>query len=995
MDPEPHDLVANFEEEDLEAPIKVFHELMANKIGEILLVSTPYDAFIMEEDGSLTSKIINEYRGLNLSRPPRLTRATTAREALELLNWQHFDLVITMPRLEDMDTFALVGRIKSIKPDLPVILLTHSPLDVESEKDVCTQLDNIFIWSGDSDLLLALIKSVEDLLNVAPDTQKAMVRVLILVEDSPLYRSYLLPLIYKVVVKQTRSVLEDTLNEEHRLLKMRARPKILVAENYEAALALFEEYRPYVFGVLSDTRFPKDCVMTEDAGFQLLSRIKEEVPYLPLLLLSSEPKNREKAEALQAVFIDKNSPELHTQFENFFLDFLGFGDFIFRLSDQTEVGRASNLRTLEKILPDIPDEPIRYHARRNHFSNWLMARSEIGLASKLSTYNASDFSSVADMRHFIISSIHALRRCRQKGIVVRFSAEDFDPDVSDFTKIGQGSLGGKARGMAFTSDLLHDNRFELAREFPELRIRVPKTLVVSTEGFESFVSDNRLHKIYHSDISVYTDTEIREHFVHSDIPDWLYEQLTAFLKSVEGPLSIRSSSLLEDAHFQSYSGLYKTYMLPNNHPDFFVRLHHLITALKLVYASTYYARPRRFAKRISHRFREDSMAVIIQQLAGRATGDFFYPAVSGIAQSQNFYPVGPMAPGDGIVRIALGLGKILDEGEAALRFSPLHPGFLPQFSTVDDILTNAQRYFYALKIRNYPEKLDLAKESNLERRDIDDAEDEPAVQALASTYLPEEERIRDSGRIPGPKILTFSSVLKHRIIPLPEALTALLELGRKGMGGPVEIEFAVDLPPDRDEKPTLYFLQLRPMTAGEANRDVSISEDEIKGAICFSKHSLGHGRNESMADIVYVKSEGFDPVKTVEIATDIGKLNRALAEEKRPYLLAGPGRWGSADRWLGIPVRWEDISGVGAMIEIRDGRLPADASQGSHFFQKITGRGIHYITLEQGSADFFNWNLIATLPTVRETEYLCHVRLSRPMVLKNDGRTSRCVVLEK
>jgi CheY-like chemotaxis protein len=994
MESDPHDLVTLFREEDLEAPIKVFHELMAKKIGEILLVSTPYDAFIMEEDGSLTSKIINEYRGLNLSRPPRLTQAATGREALELLNWQHFDLVITMPRLEDMDTFDLVARIKSIKPDLPVILLAHSPADIETEHDACLQLDNIFIWSGDSDLLLALIKSVEDRLNAAPDTQKGMVRVLILVEDSPLYRSFLLPLIYKVVVKQTRSVVEDTLNEEHRLLKMRARPKILVAENYEAALDLFEEYKPYVFGVLSDTRFPKDCVMTEDAGVQLLNKIKAEVPYLPILLLSSEAKNRARAEALQAVFIDKNSPELHADLEAFFLEFLGFGDFVFRLSDQTEVGRASNLRTLEKILPDIPDEPIEYHARRNRFSNWLMARSEISLASKLSTYAASDFPSTADMRHFLISSIHALRRCRQKGIVVRFSAEEFDPDVADFCKIGRGSLGGKARGMAFLDGLLHRRRFELAKDFPDLRITVPKTLVISTDGFESFVSENHLHQFYHADISDYTDSEIRDHFLQADIPEWLYEQLSGFLKKVTGPLSIRSSSLLEDAQFQSYAGLYKTYMLPNNHEDFFVRLHHLITAVKLVYASTYYDRPREFAKRIARSFREDRMAVIIQQLAGREAGDYFYPAISGTAQSQNFYPVGPMATEDGIARIALGLGKVLDEGEAALRFSPRHPGFLPQFSTVEEILTNAQRFFYALKIRGYPEKLDLTRESNLERRDIDDAENEPPVRALASTYLPDEERIRDSGRISGPKILTFASILKHEIIPLPAALERLLEMGRKGMGGPVEIEFAVDLPPNSDEKATLYFLQVRPMTAGEAHRDVSISEAEIQGAICFSTHSLGHGRNDAMADIVYVKSEGFDPVKTVEIAKEIGKLNRQLAGDNRSYLLAGPGRWGSADRWLGIPVHWEDISGVGAMIEIRDGRLPADASQGSHFFQKITGRGIHYITLEQGSSDFFNWNLIGTLPTVKETEYLCHVRLSRPMVLKNDGRTSRCVVLE-
>ena len=979
----------DFTPEDFETQINVFHELMARKVGEILLVSTPYDAFIMEEDESLTSKIINEYRGLSLSRPPRLTKASTAREALDLLARKPFDLVITMPNLEDMDTYDLVMEIKAAKPELPVLLMAHSSKDITEGSDSCSVIDNEFIWSGNSDLLLALIKSVEDRLNVEADTQNAMVRVLILVEDSPLYRSFFLPLIYKVVVKQTLAVLEESLNEEHRVLKMRARPKILVAENYEEAMKLFRRYQPYVFGVISDTRFPRDCRMTADAGSVLLSRIKKEVPYMPILLLSSEPQNRKKAEAIQAVFIDKNSHTLEAEIESFFQNYLGFGDFVFRLPDKTEVGRASNLRTLEKILPEIPDEPLLYHARRNHFSNWLMARSEIGLASRFGKVEASEFSTVASMRQYIIDSIHALRRCRQKGIVARFDPREFDPDITDFIKIGKGSLGGKARGLAFVSKLLHRHS-PIRKKFPGINIIVPKTLVIATDGFESFVDRNRLH---FSRFCSCPDEEVQERFLAADIPEWLYEELADFLRRVKAPLSVRSSSLLEDAHFQSFAGLYKTFMIPNNHPDFFVRLHHLITAIKLVYASTYFERPLAFARNISQQFKADSMGVIIQQLAGKPYGDYFYPAISGVAGSRNYYPVGPMTPDDGIVRMGLGMGKLLEHGDA-LRFCPRYPALLPQFSTVDEILANAQRFFYALRIRGYPDPLDFSEYEGPERREADEAEGEFPVRSLCSTYIPEEHRIRDTAYGPGSRILTFAPLLRHGLFPLPEVLSELLALGRKGMGGPVEIEFAVNLSEDEKRKSTFFFLQLRPMSAGQARQDVRITDADIRQAFCYSADSLGHGRNREMADIVYVRADRFEGRATVQIAKEIGKINAGLVKERRPYLLAGPGRWGSADRWLGIPVRWHDISGVGAMIEVRDGSLNADPSQGSHFFQKITGRGIHYVTLNQGTSDFFRWDWLNRLPPVQETRFLRHVRLDTPFLLRNDGTTSRCVMTE-
>lgn len=978
-------------EKDFDTHFKIFYELMPSKVDEILLVSSPYDAFIMEEDGSITSRIINEYRGLNLSRPPRLTLASSAQEALDIIEKKSINLVITMPNLNDMDAFSMGIRIKSMRPDLPIILLGHSTRSVYTEPDgVCrVGIDKIFVWSGDADLLLALVKSTEDLLNVEFDTNLAMVRVLILVEDSPIYRSTFLPLIYKEVVRQTQAVLYDSLNEEHRLLKMRARPKILIAENYEEAMGLYKKYRDYVFGVISDTRFPRNCRMDDTAGIELLDYIKDDIPHLPLLLLSSDPQNREKAAQIDVEFIDKNSENLLSELQAFFLNYLGFGDFIFRLKNCEEVGRASNLRELEEVLPKIPDEPIIYHAKRHRFSNWLMARSEIRLASKFRKVELCDFNNVGEVRDYIISNIRDLRKRRQQGIVTHFSANDFDPDIMDFVKIGKGSLGGKARGLAFMSTQLPKDS-EICKRFPDINIIIPKTVVISTEGFDSFVEQNRLKYLI---MGTYTDEEIADSFFQADMPDSILKNLKAIIQQVTTPLSIRSSSLLEDAQFRPYAGLYSTYMIPNNHPNFAVRLRQLVTAIKLVYASTYFEGPRSFARSTSQQFKEDSMAVIIQQLAGNSYGDYFYPTLSGVAQSHNFYPISYMKPDDGIAHIAMGLGKIVVEGERTLRFSPKYPNILPQFSTVDDILENCQRHFYALKIKNYSESLNFEMDSNLERLDLDEAEDDFPVKALASTYIPEEHRIRDTAYAAGPKVLTFAQILKYDSFPLPELLSQLLDLGKNGMGCPVEIEFSVNIPQKKGQKIDFFFLQMRPM-AGEGDRvKVQISDQEIKSAFCFSNHALGNGKNQNISDIVYVKPQAFEITETLNIAKEIRLVNAKLVSQNRPYLLVGPGRWGSADRFLGIPVQWRDISGVGAIIELRNESLKADPSQGSHFFQNITSLGIHYITVNEGAEDFFKWEWVNSLAKVEENHFLRHVRLEQNFMLKIDGRASQCVMV--
>ena len=984
-------LPASFQNGDFDTHFKVFHELMSIKVFEILLVASPYDAYILEEDGSLASKIINEYRGLNLSRPPRITQAATAAQAMVMLAEKSFHLVIAMPHLDDMDVFDLGLQIKQVHADLPVVCLAHSVKGVypPPEGRDCSGIDQVFIWSGDSDLLLAIVKSREDRLNVAADTQKAMVRVLILVEDSPVYISYFLPLIYKEVVNHTQEVLEESLNQEHRLLKMRARPKILIANNYEEAMSLYRQYGDYLFGIISDTRYPKDGKLTADAGYTFLSEVRQAIPDLPLLLISNEPHNRDLAKRIPAVFLDKNSDELLTEIHRFFLNFLGFGDFVFRRPGGGEIARAANLKELEEILPKVPDESLLYHATRNRFSNWIMARSEIALASRLRKARAADFSGADEIRQFIIAHIHALRKWRQKGVVIQFDSKDFDPDLSEFVKIGNGSLGGKARGLAFVTNLLRrSSRFQ--ERFPDVTIRVPQTLVITTEGFDAFISHNGLEP---TGLAGRSDDQIADLFLKAQMPPWLKDQLCKYLQVVCQPLSIRSSGLLEDVHNHPFTGLYKTYMVPNNHPDFSIRCNQMLSAVKLVYASTWFKEPRAFINSTAYRIRRDQMAVIVQQLVGSRHGEFFYPDISGVAQSHNFYPIAPLTAEDGVACIVMGFGGGIPEGEPSLRFSPAYPHVLPQFSRVEDILANAQREFWALHMEGIPDDLYFDRGANIEKRHVDEADGEAPVRRLAGTYIAAEHRIRDTVHIPGGRVLTFAPVLKYEAFPLSGLLKDLLAVGRDGMGCAVELEFSVNLNDDGPERGEFNILQMRPMSAAENQLDVAISDGEVADALCHSTHALGHGRIQTIADIVYVRPDTFDPKDTPAIARDIATVNDTLSTQDRPYLLMGPGRWGSFDRWLGIPVKWRDISGVGAMVEIRNQSLKAEPSHGSHFFHNITANSIPYLTVTEGNGDHIRWDVLQAMLCDNTSRYLCHIRLQRPLIIKCDGKQSRAVVL--
>jgi DNA-binding response OmpR family regulator len=978
--------------EQFDPRFKIFHELMAKKVREILLVSTPYDAWIMEEDCRLSERIINEYRGLNLSHPPRLNWVSSAAEALTALDGRQFDMVIIVSRGANLDAIEISEKIKSKAPQLPVMLLNHKIAADEAcypDPKTPAPFDRTFEWSGNTDILLALIKSAEDQMNVVHDTQFAGIRVIIFVEDSPAYISSLLPMIYKELVIQTQAVMEEGLNEEHRLLAMRARPKILVAQTYEEAIGLFEQFEPYVLTVISDVRFPRQCVLDENAGLDLLKKIKTDRFDIPLLLISSETSNQEKAAAIPAAFIDKNSPSLHADVTAFFLDQLGFGDFTFRMPDGRSIARAANLRSLEKQLKTIPDVSFIFHCNRNDISRWLFTRTEIELASRVRPIRDEDFANVESHRQYLTSIIHTRRMRRQKGVVVNFESKDFDVDT-EFFKIGTGSLGGKGRGLAFVSSFLQRN-FDIHKKFEGVNLFIPQTLVITTEGFDEFVGQNGLKELSKIEMP---DEQVAQRFLQGQFPKWLEEDLRIYLSHMKYPLAVRSSGLLEDAQSHAYAGLYKTYMLPNNHPELEFRCHQLINAVKLVYASTYYEGPKKFSRCVGDRTEEEKMAVVIQQAVGEPYGDFLYPSISGVAQSHNYYPFSKMKPEEGIATIALGLGKTVMEGEKALRFCPKYPEILPQRANVDDILENSQRFFYALKLGGPCLELGVNEGITLEKRELSDAEDEPPIQLLTSTYIPEEHRIRDTVQIPGVRVLTFSRVLKYKSFPLADLLSEVLSLGQDGMGCPVELEFSVNLQRPADGVPEFAILQIRPMTAHQELMKVDIREDEFQQALCYSSQALGNGIKTDMADIVYVKPDAFDPEATARIAQEIGRMNALLTKQNCKYLLIGPGRWGSADRWLGIPVNWSDIYGVGIMVETAHPLLKAEPSQGSHFFHNITTLGINYLTILEDKGDFFNWPWLLNLPITTDSTFIAHVRLETPITLKVDGRKSQGVLLE-
>ncbi len=982
----------------MDANFKIYQKLMPYRVRRILIVSSPYDAYIMEDDGGLMEQVATTYRGFGTIYPPSFTVVSSGIDALTILKNQSFDLVITMPRFLGMDVITLAKEIKSIDPHLPVVLLSHSAIGLEQylTKIPRGSIDKLFVWSGNRDTMLAILKWAEDRKNVDHDTQLAMVRVIIVVEDSPFYYSSILPIIYQAIFQQTQELLQDTLNEEHRLVKIRTRPKILLATTYEEGMELFEKYRPYILGIFSDVRYPKNGKVDAEAGLKFFQEAKSKVTSLPCLLMSSEHSNKTKADEIQARFQDKNSPTLHVDIRRFILSHMGFGDFVFRMPDGKEVARVSNLASLEGALYSVPDESLSYHSSEHHFTSWLMARSEIALASRFKDVKKEDFETVDELRRYLIKWVHQKRMDRQRGIVVSFDAAGGGfYSGAQFIKVGDGSLGGKARGLAFMSKQFHQ-KANIFEKFKDVNIRIPNTMVLTTDSFDDFISYNQLEEFIQMDSP---NDVVARVFSEARIPPELERKLQKFLNHVGGPLAVRSSSLLEDSKFQPYAGIYSTYMLPNNHQEAFIRVQELKLAVKLVYASIFYEGPRAYSRTTHHRVEEEKMAVIIQEITGKSQGRYFYPSFSGTAQSYNFYPLSHQNSEDGIANIGIGLGKIVVEGGQILRFSPPYPQLIPEFSSVDNILKLSQQYFFSLDLENHSlDSFKAGDDAFIVKRDIYDAIEEFPVRALSSSYFAQDHRIRDvnpregDGSMP---VVTFASVLKYNRMPLAEILQEILPIARDGFGSEVELEFAVNLASNSNEKHEFVLLQARPMTTHVGNLDLVISKEEKAEAIAYSSNALGVPNDEiQFQDIIYVKPDKINSSTTVEIAKQVSIFNEELLELDRKYILVGPGRWGSSDRCLGAPVGWKDISGVGAIIEAATDDFRVDPSQGTHFFQNITSLGVIYFTV-YGKEDFFRWDWPVAQEIVKETEFLYWIRVPQGIEFKIEGKSNKGVLLAK
>lgn len=981
----------------MDSSFKTYHKLMPYKIREILFVSSPYDAFIMEEDGALMDDVISTYKGVGLSQPARFTVVPTAEDALDMLQTRQFDLVVTMPRFFGMDAIELGQRIKEIQNDIIVVMLVHNIKSLSSVASSIppNSIDKVFTWTGNRSILLAIIKWAEDKINIDHDTQLAMVRVIIVVEDSAYYYSSLLPILYEAVMKQTQKNIDDSLNDEHRLLKLRARTKILLAENYEEGMVLYMKYNAYTMAIISDVRYDRNNEVDAEAGFHLIDNVKKDNINLPVLLMSTETHNREKAYKEGVSFLDKNSPALHHELKKFLVQNLGFGNFIFRTPDGEEVARATNLKEMERNLKIIDKGTLEYHLINGHFVNWFMARSEVFLASRAKEMASKDYD-IEKIRKKLVSYIHEKRVLKKRGVVTVFDANKFE-DEFDFVRHGEGSLGGKARGLAFMSKYLVEKARKF-NEFKNINLSIPKTLVLTSDDYDNFLDYNELNNFldYNKLVNFVSSTkcndeEIANTFVAAKLPSDLAQDLRIYLTKSTIPIAVRSSGLLEDSKYQPFAGLYHTYMLPNNHSDIEVRLDQLAKAIKLVFASVYFSGPQAFSRTTMNRTEEEKMAVVIQHVVGEKYGDYFYPSVSGVAQSYNYYPVQHLEQEDGIVQMGLGFGRIVVEGGKFIRFSPKYPQFLPQFIDAKDMVKNSQKYFYALKVENESRDMLIADEDrNLARRDIFDCTKEFPVRVVSSEYFGNDDIIREGFSGKGSPVVLFSKLLKFDQYGLPAFFSKLLEVAQEGLGCEVEIEFAFNIPKDPEEALDFYLLQVRPMIAGETSGDVVIAQEETEDALCYSTQCLGQGEME-LTDIIFVKDDMFDIKNNLSIAAEISKFNASFSAEGKKFLLIGPGRWGSSDAALGIPVNWSDISQVGAIVEAMTDDFKPDPSQGTHFFHNLTSLGIPYYTV-YSEEDFLNKEILDEMLVKEEGTFVSHVELENPLKLKVAGKKNEGII---
>lgn len=964
-----------------------YRYLMQNRINSILLVSSTYDSFIIEEDARLSDQIFEEFHNLNLRTMPHIFRATSVSRALEMLEERQFDLVITMRRLGEINPMIFAEQVKAIQK-IPVVLLLNNSSELQylpSKPLTDSQIDHTFVWNGNSTVFVAIIKLLEDRINVDADIQTGDIRVIIVVEDSIRFYSLYLPALYSEIMMQTQRLISEGANDYLSLLQMRSRPKILLAQTYEEAFAFYHQYKDHLLGMISDVRFPKGEELVKDAGFSLIKRIRKESPTLPVMLQSSDENNREQSEKLQSFFVNKKSDSLPQDLRTFMMEYMGFGCFTFRTPDDQIVGMADTLFELREELEKIPLESFIYHAQNDHFSGWMAARGEFSVARQLKPRKVTEFDNKEDLRQLILASVENILQERM-GIIVNFDRENFNPH-SRFIRLRPGSMGGKGRGLAFLLFLRSSFTEGFRKEFPDVDIQIPKTVVIGTDEFDQFMRDNNLYEFVALDR---TDQEIKERFLEGRIPDNLWEDLRFLYGNKTHPLAVRSSNIFEDSLFQPFAGVFATYMLPNSHADPEIRLDQLVSAIKLVYASTYLDLARSYAETLSISLGESRMAVVIQEVVGESHGERFYPTFSGTAASYNYYPLGKhLQPEDRIAFVALGLGKTVVQGGLSRRFSPKRPE-VNIYSSVEDEIKNSQSSFFAVDLV-HQEKLDLEKgESNfLLKCTLRDAIEDRTLTEIADTYDTQGGRLNSGfwDEKAGAPVVTFNRQLKYDTFPLAEIINRVLQIGEEAMGCPVEVEFAGNLSRDKGDISTFRLLQLRPFLEHE---EIFLDDDEdipIERLLVNSSVVSGYRSIQDIRDIIYVKPGDFDLTKTIEMVDEIANLNRSLVDRERPYILIGPGRWGTCERHLGIPVIWSDINGARVIMEVDLEDFQVDHSQGSHFFHNISSAGIPYFFIPHNAeSDFLDWDWLEELPTVTETTFFRHVSTETPLTVIANGK---------
>jgi CheY-like chemotaxis protein len=974
--------------------IKPFQKLMRFKVRDILLVASLYDQYLFEEDGRLYELIRQEFQVLNLSHPPEITHVTSGEEALELMAaGERFDLVVTTLHIEDMHVVKFAQKMRSSGVTIPIILLAY---DNKERKDLVSHydtsvFDRIFIWHGDYRLLVALIKYVEDKLNVRDDTASVGVQTILVIEDDVSFYSSYLPLLYTEILNQSQRLLSEGVNLTHRFLRMRARPKILLATTYEEAWASFEQYEQSILGIISDINFKRRGVKDPNAGIDFVRAVRERHEDIPILLQSSNPDGARLAKEVVASFLLKNSPRLLRELSDFVLTNFGFGDFVFRMPDGTEVGRATNLKMLEEQLQKVPAECVKFHAERNHFSNWLKARTEFWLADRLRPHKVEDFPSIEALREELVRSVHLYQMARQRGIVTDFSPKTFDLHNS-FARIGSGSVGGKARGLGFINNLI--NNYNVRDRFPGVEISVPSAVVVATEVFDRFIRENRLDgEVTHAP----NDEELNRRFLDAPyFPPDIVAKLREFLEITRVPLAVRSSSVLEDSQYQPFAGVYETFMIPNNDPDDNVRLQELLDSVKLVYASTYAKKARDYMRATPYRLEEEKMAVIIQRMVGSNHNGRFYPEFAGVAKSYNFYPVDPQKADDGVVLVALGLGVTVVDGGSSVRFCPRYPRHLLQFYSTKETMRNAQQDFRALDLAaKFSHAKHESPERLVKRFDLTKAEEDGTLFYAGSTYSAEDDVVYDGVARSGKRFVTFAPILKHRTFPLPEVLDLILDMGTWGMGTHVELEFAVNLNVPDGHPKEFALLQIRPMVLSAELEELDVEKSDAADVLCESRKVLGNGAFTDIFDIIAVDNERFERARSTDVAQEVSVFNARLVDQKRPYLLIGMGRWGSFDPWLGIPVTWDQIAGASVIVESGFKDIDVTPSQGSHFFQNITSFRVGYLTVgASGSEGSIDWEWLRRQTPKEEGAFVRHFRFQDPLSVRINSQKGKGIILK-